>query len=68
MGMARGKITEEERQKQRDEHKLRTGAQRAARRSGKPIKKEGKVSKSRAKTSEARSSKKLATVRKRSRS
>ncbi len=39
-------------------------ASRAARRSGKSIKKEGKVSKAKAKTKTPRSQKKIATVRK----
>ncbi len=62
--MARGKISEKEREKQKEEQKLRADASRAARRSGKPIKTEGKVTKAKAKTKETRSSKKIATVRK----
>jgi len=66
--MARAKITDEEKVKQEKEQKLRASVSRAARRSGKSTKTEGKVSKQKAKTKEARSSKKVATVRKRSRS
>jgi hypothetical protein len=66
--VARKKLTVKEIEKQKEEQKMRASASRAARRSGKPIKKEGKVSKAKAKTKEARSSKKIATVRKRSRS
>ena len=62
--MVRGKLTQEEIEKQKKEQKLRVGASRAARRSGKPIKKEGKVSKAKAKTRTPRSQKKVATVKK----
>jgi len=62
--MVRGKLTKEEIEKQKEGQKIRTSASRAARRSGKPIKKEGKVSKAKAKTKEVRSQKKIATVRK----
>ena len=66
--MVRRKITNKEKEKQKEEQKIRASASRAARRSGNSIKKEGKVNKARAKTKETRSSKKIATVRKRSRS
>lgn len=66
--MARKKLTEQEIEQQKEEQKIRAEASRAARRSGKSIKLEGKVTKSKAKTQEARSSKKIAAVRKRSRS
>ena len=62
--MVRGKLTQEEIEEQKKEQKLRADASRAARRSGKPIKKEGKVSKAKAKTRTPRSQKKVATVRK----
>lgn len=62
--MVRGKITQKEIEEQKKEQKLRAEASRAARRSGKPIKKEGKVSKAKAKTRTPRSQKKVATVRK----
>ncbi|MFQ5476862.1 MAG: hypothetical protein ACE5DT_07530 [Nitrosopumilus sp.] len=66
--MVRKKLTAKEIEKQKEEQKIRASASRAARRSGKSIKKEGKVSKAKAKTKETRSSKKIATIRKRSRS
>ena len=66
--MVRKKITDEEIEKQKQEQKIRVEASRAARRSGKSIKPEGKVTKSKAKTVEARSSKKVASIRKRTRS
>lgn len=56
--------SKEEIEEQKEQHKLRTGAARAARRSGKPVKREGKVSKQRAKAKEARSQKKIATINK----
>lgn len=62
--MVRGKLTQKEIEEQKKEQKLRAEASRAARRSGKPIKKEGKVSKAKAKTRTPRSQKKVATVRK----
>ncbi len=62
--MVRKKLTRKEIEEQKKQQKLRTSALRAARRSGKSIKKEGKVSKSKTKTKEARSQKKIATVRK----
>ncbi|MCV0392855.1 MAG: hypothetical protein K5790_06110 [Nitrosopumilus sp.] len=62
--MARGKLTQKEIDEQNEQQKIRASASRAARRSGKPVKKEGKVSKARAKTKEPRSQKKVATVRK----
>ncbi|MFQ5782160.1 MAG: hypothetical protein ACE5GR_03780 [Nitrosopumilus sp.] len=60
--MVRGKLAEKE--EQRKEQKIRASASRAARRSGKPIKKEGKVNKAKAKTKTPRSQKKVATVKK----
>jgi len=66
--MVRKKLTDKEIEKQKEEQKIRADASRAARRSGKSIKTEGKVAKSKAKTKEARSSKKIAAVRKRTRS
>ena len=62
--MVRKKLTKKEIEEQKKQQKLRTSTLRAARRSGKSIKKEGKVSKSKAKTKEVRSQKKIATVRK----
>lgn len=56
--------TDEEIEKQKEQHKLRTGAARSARRSGKITKKEGKVEKSRGKTKTPRSQKKIATIKK----
>jgi len=64
--MVRGKISEKE--KQKEEQKLRADVSRAARRGGKSIKKEDKVSKAKAKTKETRASKKVAAVKKRTRS
>lgn len=66
--MVRKQLTEKEIEKQKEEQSLRTKASRAARRSGKSMKTEGKVSKSNAKTKEVRSSKKVAAVKKRTRS
>ena len=66
--MVRKKITDEEKEKQEKEQKMRASVSRAARRSGKSIKTEGKVSKQKAKTKEVRSSKKIAAVKKRTRS
>jgi len=60
----RKKLTKKEIEEQKKHQKVRTSALRAARRSGKSIKKEGKVSKARAKTKTPRSQKKIATVRK----
>ncbi len=62
--MVRKKLTNEEIEKQKEEQKTRVKGSRAARRSGKIIKKEGKVEKSKAKTKTPRSQKKIATVRK----
>jgi len=66
--VVREKLTDKEIEKQKEEQKIRVEASRAARRSGKSIKPEGKVTKSNAKAKEARSSKKIAAVRKRTRS
>ena len=66
--MVRKQLTEKEIEKQKEEQSLRAKASRAARRSGKSLKTEGKVSKSSAKTKEVRSSKKVAAVKKRTRS
>ena len=66
--MVRKKLTNEEIEKQKEEQRIRAKVSRAARRSGKSIKPEGKVTKSNAKTKETRSSKKVAAVRKRTRS
>jgi len=60
----RKKLTKKEIEEQKKHQKVRISALRAARRSGKSIKKEGKVSKARAKTKTPRSQKKIATVRK----
>ncbi len=62
--MIRKKLTKKEIEEQKKHQKVRISALRAARRSGKSIKKEGKVSKARAKTKTPRSQKKIATVRK----
>lgn len=66
--MERKQLTEKEKEKQKEEQGLRAKASRAARRSGKSMKTEGKVSKASAKTIESRSSKKVAAVKKRTRS
>jgi len=66
--VVRKQLTEKEIEKQKEEQSLRAKASRAARRSGKSMKTEGKVSKSSAKTNEVRSSKKVAAVKKRTRS
>ena len=66
--MVRKKLTEKEIEKQKEEQKVRVEVSRAARRSGKSIKPEGKVTKSKAKAKEVRSSKKIAAVKKRTRS
>lgn len=62
--MMRKKLTEKEKEDQKNQQKIRAELSRAARRSGKSIKPEGKVSKSKAKTTESRSSKKIAAVKK----
>ncbi len=62
--MIRKKLTKKEIEEQKKHQKVRISVLRAARRSGKSIKKEGKVSKARAKTKTPRSQKKIATVRK----
>ena len=62
--MVRRKLTKKEIEEQKKQQKVRTSVLRAARRSGKSIKKEGKVNKARAKTKTPRSQKKIATVRK----
>lgn len=62
--MVRKKLSVKEIEEQKKEQKMRADASRAARRSGKPTKKEGKVNKSKAKTTESRSQKKVATVKK----
>ena len=62
--MARGKLTQKEIDEQNEQQKIRASALRAARRSGKPLKKEAKVSKAKAKTKTPRSQKKVATVKK----
>lgn len=62
--MVRKKLTQKEIEEQKEQQKIRTSTLRAARRSGKPLKKEGKVSKAKAKTKTPRSQKKIATVRK----
>ena len=66
--MVRKQLTEKEIKKQKEEQSLRAKDSRAARRSGKSMKTEGKVSKATAKTKENRSSKKVAAVKKRTRS
>lgn len=62
--MVRKKLTQKEIEEQKEQQKIRTSTLRAARRSGKPLKKEGKVNKAKAKTKTPRSQKKIATVRK----
>ena len=62
--MVRKKLTEEDKQENKDQQKLRASVSRAARRSGKTTKKEGKVNKQKAKTKTPRSQKKIATVNK----
>ncbi len=62
--MIRKKLTKKEIEEQKKQQKVRTSVLRAARRSGKSIKKEGKVSKAKAKTRTPRSQKKIATIRK----
>jgi len=62
--VARRKLTKKEIEEQKKQQKVRTSVLRAARRSGKSIKKEGKVNKAKAKTKTPRSQKKIATVRK----
>ena len=62
--MVRRVLTKKEIEEQKKQQKIRTSVLRAARRSGKSIKKEGKVNKSKAKTKTPRSQKKIATVRK----
>ncbi|NWK08739.1 hypothetical protein HX852_02960 [Marine Group I thaumarchaeote] len=62
--MVRRKLTKNEIEEQKKQQKVRTSVLRAARRSGKSIKKEGKVNKAKAKTKTPRSQKKIATVRK----
>jgi len=62
--VVRRKLTKKEIEEQKKQQKVRISASRAARRSGKSIKKEGKVSKAKAKTKTPRSQKKIATVRK----
>ncbi|KAF6248571.1 hypothetical protein HX860_05030 [Marine Group I thaumarchaeote] len=62
--MVRRKLTKKEIEEQKKQQKVRTSVLRAARRSGKSIKKEGKVNKAKAKTKTPRSQKKIATVRK----
>lgn len=62
--MVRRKLTQKEIEEQKEQHKMRAKASRAARRSGKPTKREGKVNKQKAKTKEVRSQKKIATIKK----
>jgi len=62
--VVRRKLTKKEIEEQKKQQKVRISALRAARRSGKSIKKEGKVNKAKAKTKTPRSQKKIATVRK----
>ena len=62
--MVRRQLTKKEIEEQKKQQKVRTSVLRAARRSGKSIKKEGKVNKAKAKTKTPRSQKKIATVRK----
>lgn len=64
MCVVRKKLSDEEIEKQNDQQKIRASVSRAARRSGKIIKKEGKVNKEKAKTKTPRSQKKVATVKK----
>lgn len=64
ISMMRKKLTEKEKEDQKNQQKIRAKLSRAARRSGKSIKPEGKVNKSKAKTTESRSSKKIAAVKK----
>ena len=62
--MVRKILTKKEIEEQKKQQKIRASVLRAARRSGKSIKKEGKVSKAKAITKTPRSQKKIATVRK----
>ena len=62
--MVRKKLTDDEKQEQQDQQKIRAKASRSARRSGKINKKEGKVNKAKEKTKTPRSQKKIATVKK----
>jgi hypothetical protein len=62
--VVRRQLTKKEIEEQKKQQKVRTSVLRAARRSGKSIKKEGKVNKAKAKTKTPRSQKKIATVRK----
>lgn len=62
--MVQRRPTKKEIEEQKEQHKIRAKASRAARRSGKPTKREGKVDKQRAKTKEVRSQKKIATIKK----
>ena len=66
--MIRTKLTKKEKENTKKEQKTRAEQSRAARRSGKSMKTEGKVTKSTSKTKESRSSKKIATIKKRTRS
>ena len=58
------KISKEEIERNNKNQKIRSRTAKAARRGGKPVKREGKVSKSVVKTKTPRSQKKLATIRK----
>ncbi len=62
--MVRRKLTKKEIEEQKKQQKIRASVSRAARRSGKSIKKEGKVNKAKAKTKTPRSQKKIAAIRK----
>ena len=61
-------LTEKQKAKAKKEQKTRAQQSRASRRSGKSMKTEGKVTKSTSKAKEARSSKKIAAIKKRTRS
>lgn len=62
--MVQRKLTKKEIEEQKEQQKIRVKASIAARRSGKPTKREGKVDKQKAKTKEVRSQKKIATIKK----
>ena len=66
--MVRAKLTEKQKAKAKKEQITRAEQSRAARRSGKSMKTEGKVIKSTSKAKESRSSKKIAAIKKRTRS
>jgi len=62
--MVQRRPAKKEIEEQKEQQKIRAKASLAARRSGKPTKREGKVDKQKAKTMETRSQKKMATIKK----